>query len=256
LRLQRCGSSKESKPDQTYTSKVVEKGEVLYPGKDAKDPKAGIVGTGPTAGKVEVRMGDVLSEQKTPQSEATKVGNLFALEYSGPKASSAHWVQFAWIELRDFTKDTPLKGEVGTTAGKKPLTTGSAKPGWFLDGDPGSPYYESGGANLREPDKTTIFDRPGGMDSGAEGEVKRIASENDPKIDYVQFIAHLQSYLVQDGVAAFRVSWSANTIYLKTADGSYSGGPTSYTLDGAEAVSAIPDDLLNLIPVSQRTNIK
>jgi len=253
LRLQRCGGSSRSNKPET---KLAKRGEVLFPGVGEKDPNAGVIGTGPTAGKVEIRKGDELSVRKDAESEAGSIYNLFALEYSGPKASTAHWVQFAWLELNDFVRQKMLTGSVRTVNGPVTLTNDTAKPVWAVDASPPNLYYEEGGTNIREEGKTTIFDRPGGMDEDAGTAVKKVVDENDPKINLAQYKAHLSTYLIQDGVAVFRANWNANTIYTRDDKDVFNGGPTEFELEEAKAVTAVDEELAKLIPAKYKTLVK
>jgi hypothetical protein len=253
LRLQRCGgTSRSNTPDK----KVAKKGEVVYPTKAEKDPNAGIIGTGPNAGRVEIRKGDEISVRKNAESEFGSIYNLFSLEYSGPRASTAHWVQFYWIEVKDFASLKALKGEVQTVNGLVTLTTDSSKPVWMVDAGGRNPYYEAGGTNIREDGKTTMFDRPGGMDEGAGSAVKKVVDQTDSTIGLAQYVAHLQTYLIQDGVAVFRANWNANTLYSRDSSNVFNGGTTEYEFEGAEAVTGLDPDLAKLIPDEYKAVVK
>lgn len=135
----------------------------------------------------------------------------YEIEYSGPDSGTTQWLQFIWREVdveEDWWPDSTLDDEISTTGGTYSLTTDRSKPNYNTDSAPGSatPFYESGGANLRGPTTTTMLDEPSAM----EHLVKR---EFNKGADKVTSRAHFSTYLVRGMQVLYRVDLTVQWVF-------------------------------------------
>jgi hypothetical protein len=221
-------------------SRIARRGTVQHTGEVGRAPGE----MGVPYGAVEVRTGEDIEFRG-----GARLPNVIALAYSGSFSADSRWLQYVWFEMvltvLDATRIPPLQmvrvaATVPTTSGTKPFTTDPAAPRWSIDAaTAASPYYEAGGANLRDQSSTTIFDAPGGAS------VRPIADAAISQIGNVQFIAftaHFETYLIQANRARYRVGYSATTVFVPNPGGATTVSAIGYTVGASGQVSALPAD--------------
>lgn len=210
--------------------KISTKGTKVHSGEVGRAP--GEIGV--PIGTVEVRTGEEVEFKG-----GGKLPNVIALAYSGSLSADTHWLQFVWFEMTATipTGIARMTGNISTTSGNKPFTTDPAAPNWSIDTTSATnPFYEAGGANLRDTSSTTMFDAPGG------GSVAPLAAgifNAGIGATAVTFTAHFETYLIQSNVAKYRVSYSASTA-MTVSGGAVAAAAIGYSLGTTGQVTALP----------------
>jgi hypothetical protein len=200
--------------------------------------------TGVSIGTVEVRRGDDLEEG------GVALPNRMALEYGGALANVTKWLQFVWFEMIATTPAGARRssGSLTTSSGFKPYTTNPQTPNWSVDAaTTANPFYEAGFRNIRTAGGTTVFDAPGGAGWTSEANA---AYTTNPTATVVTFIAHFETYLIQNNVAAYRVCWSGTTVYTRAAGVTTASAIAYAVLPGTGAVTAVPASLITILQSS------
>jgi Domain of unknown function (DUF4157) len=201
----------------------------------------GAVPVGAPIGGVSVRTGEEIE-----LSSGARLPNMIALEYSGSLSADSRWLQFVWFELvaNQPAAQVPVSGNVPTSSGNKPFTTTPASPNWSVDSaSTANPFYEAGFTNIRTRSATTMFDRPGGS---SVAPLAATVFNSFPGTIFVTFTAHFQTYLIQTGVAAYVVGYSASTTFLPGNAGPTTAG-VGYTVSGSGPVTSVPDNLRTIL---------
>jgi hypothetical protein len=219
----------------------------------------GVVHKGNLAdGTVRVRSNEVLLLEETSDGtrtgKTTVVPGFLALEYKGSQADMTKWLQFAWFEMTAkiprVTDRAPFPGSLPSIGGSpRPLTTDTANPQWIVDSSSTSdPFYESsGGFANRSPRVITIFDRPGML---IERIVPTVFQQAKAKFgveaESVTFAAHFDTYLIQNNVPVYHVSFVA-TITFNQAEQNLQKPPV-YALEGtAGPIVMLPAHLRTIL---------
>lgn len=226
------------------TPTIVTRGAVAHTG-DVGAPAAGQPGA--AIGSVEVRSGEDLEEG------GVSLPNRIALEYAGARANVSRWLQFVWFEMFATTPtgNVQLSGNVRTTSSTKPFTTNTRTPNWSVDSaSTTDPFYEAAARNIRSGGGTIIFDAPGGASASP---LATAAFTANPTATNVTFIAHFDSYLIQNNVAAYHVAWTATTTFTRSA-GTTTASAIAYAVQlSSGPVTAIPVNLRTILRTSYRT---
>ena len=175
-------------------------------------------------------------------SDGSTSPEAYEMEYAGPDSGTTQWLQFIWREVdveEDWWPDSTLDDEISTTGGTYNLTTDPSKPNYNTDSAPGSatPFYESGGANLRGPTTTTMLDEPGAMEHLVQREFKDGA-------DKVTSRAHFSTYLVRGMQVLYRVDLTVQWVFERDTHynedtEALSTPRRTQTVDSGRAVSAL-----------------
>jgi hypothetical protein len=142
---------------------------------------------------------------------ATAYPGGFSVGYEGGLADDSGWVQFLWSEIvatqADGSETYVAQGGLPTTNGTMELTTDPSDPKRVVDSaSADSPFYESGGVDIRTPTSTTLYDRPSEFsdimkdqfDLGATKAVER---------------DHFDQFLVRDYKTIYHTSVTVQWVY-------------------------------------------
>jgi hypothetical protein len=198
---------------------------------------------GPPVGAVEVRTGEEIE-----LAPGSRIPNVIAIEYSGALLADSRWLQFVWFELTAATPQgtARVSGNVPTSSGVLPFTTNPAAPTWAVDSGSNNPFYESGGANLRNASSTTMFDAPGG---GSAAPLAQAVFGAGVGATSATFTAHFETYLIQNNHAVYKVPYSASTTFTPppSTGGTIAAGAIGYTVGAAGPATALPANLRTIL---------
>jgi hypothetical protein len=161
----------------------------------------------------------------------------YSVGYKGGKASESHILQFIWSEILatkpdgtvDHLADTglPVTGAVTMDLSPNPAT-----PKYKVDNGGGStPFYESGGTDIRTATSTTIYDRP--------SEFKNIITKQfDKGATKVVEVDHFEDFLVREYKTIYRVSITVTWVYT-----SKTSMTRTTDFKSGTAVTGLPSDI-------------
>ncbi len=194
----------------------------------------------PPIGEVEVRTGEEIE-----LAGGTKMPNMIAIAYSGNLTSDSRWLQFVWFTVIADTAAGSgyLDDNVTVNGVSKSATSDPKSPKWSVDTVPGkNPFYEAGGVSLRKDGSTTIFDHPSASKSIAEKGFEKAKAKVKGGAKSITFTAHFETYLIQEDVAVYEVTYQASTAFTQNAKGKVVEGSAGYTVGPSGPVSGLPAD--------------
>lgn len=148
-----------------------------------------------------------------------------SLGYTGNISENCYWLQFVYRQIIIHRRPAgagppaprPKSGPITTSGGTYELTTDPADPNYNVDSGSSDPNYDTRGANIRNPNSTTIFDKPG---SGIKE-----ADKNDPNVTNIESIISLNTFLVCGGKICAKVAWSMTYTWTPGPGGGTETGP-------------------------------
>ncbi len=192
--------------------------------------------------KLKAKVGDgevsVHIEVEYKVGTATRAGG-FSIGYSGGKSEDSRWIQFLWSEILSTQSDGSVK-HVAATGLPVPggrtmdLTTDPTAPKYEVDSAiKDTPFYETGGINIRTTTGTTIYDRPGEFSD-------IIAKQFDAGAIKVIEKDHFDDFLIREYKTIYRVSLVVTWEYT-----SKTSVTRSTAFQSGSAVTGMPSDFRN-----------